>query len=144
MGVRSSLAENAAPGTPMAQTFGQDGIMCRAGMHLFLIVSIFASLFLGLGLSIAIKRGDWTFLVGAGVGSLVVFLLLSHLKLEIREAGFTYRNLSVRTTRMATRPTRRQSRSGRSRGARASTRMVARARDRTARCQAASRGRSGQ
>src|SRR5260370_10409 len=78
----------------MAQKFGQDGITFHAGMHPVVVISIFASLFLGIGLSIAIKRGNWTFLAGAGGGTLLFFLLLSYLRLEIRKAGFSYRNLS--------------------------------------------------
>lgn len=69
-------------------------VVYRAGIHLFVIVGVFASLFATLGLFIAVKQGDWTFLAVVVCGTVVLFLLLGVLKLEISLAGFKYRNLS--------------------------------------------------
>lgn len=79
----------------MAAKRPQGRVVFRTGIHLFIIIGIFASLFLGLGIAIAIKKGDWTFLGVAGGATAVLFSLLGYLKLEIREDGLSYRNLST-------------------------------------------------
>jgi hypothetical protein len=66
----------------------------RVGIHLVVVLCIFASLFGALGLFTGAKRGDWTFLViGVGIPA-VLILLLQVLRLEITLDGFKYRNLS--------------------------------------------------
>jgi hypothetical protein len=79
----------------MAENTSEQQVVFRAGRHLYVIVGIFASLFIALGVLIVLTKGDWTFAAVAGGGTLVLFSLLSYLKLEIREDGFTYRNLST-------------------------------------------------
>jgi hypothetical protein len=70
-------------------------LVFRAGTHLYFIIGIFASLFLALGVLIAIKTNEWAFLAVVGGGTAVLYALVSYLKLVIRENGFTYRNLSM-------------------------------------------------
>ena len=66
----------------------------RVDIHLLVVVGIFASLLAALGVFIALKKGDWTFLgVVVGVAA-VLFLLLQVPRLEVGPAGFKYRNLS--------------------------------------------------
>jgi len=71
-----------------------DSQVYRVGAHLLAIGGVFASLFAALGIAIAVKKGDWMFLmVDIGVVA-VLFLLLQVLRLEVRSDGFKYRNLS--------------------------------------------------
>jgi hypothetical protein len=79
----------------MAEASSEGRAVYRAGLHLFVIVGIFAAFFIALGVVIAVKRSDGTFLAVAGGGTAVLFLLLCWLRLEIRPDGFTYRNLSM-------------------------------------------------
>jgi hypothetical protein len=71
-----------------------DGVVFRAGLHLYVLVGLLVSLFIGLGIAVAIRREDWTFLAVAGGGAVVLFLLLLVLRLEVRHEEFAYRNLS--------------------------------------------------
>ena len=64
------------------------------GIHLLVVVGIFASALAALGVFIALKKGDWTFLGVVVAVAAVVFLLLQVPRLEVGPAGFKYRNLS--------------------------------------------------
>jgi hypothetical protein len=72
----------------------QRGVVFRAGLHLFILVGLLCALFLGLGVAVGARRGDWTFLAVVGAGALAVFLLPLALRLEVRPDAFAYRNLS--------------------------------------------------
>ena len=69
----------------------------RAGLHLFVVVGIFAALFIGIGIAVAGKRGDWTMLAGAAGVFAVLFGVVGYLRWEIGPDGFAYR--SVMTNR---------------------------------------------
>jgi hypothetical protein len=66
----------------------------RAGIQLFAVVGVLASLLAALGVFIVVKKGDWTFLAVVVGVTAVLFLLLRVLRLEVGPAGFKYRNLS--------------------------------------------------
>jgi hypothetical protein len=75
----------------------------RAGIHLYAVVGVFALLFVTMEVFIAVKRGDWTFFAVVVGGSVVLFLLLQVLRLEVSPDGFKYRNLSGTTQGIPTR-----------------------------------------
>src|SRR5712692_2856545 len=64
------------------------------GIHLLVVVGILASALAALGVFIALKKGDWTFLGVVVAVAAVVFLLLQVPRLEVGPAGFKYRNLT--------------------------------------------------
>ncbi len=67
----------------------------RVGIHLLVVVGIFASLLAALGVFIALKKGDWTFLgIIIAVAAVLFLYLLQVPRLEVGPAGFKYRNLS--------------------------------------------------
>jgi hypothetical protein len=66
----------------------------HVGTHLLVVVGIFAALFAVIGLFIAVKQGDWSFLAIVILAAGGFVLLLQVLRLEIGPTRFKYRNLS--------------------------------------------------
>ena len=66
----------------------------RVGVHLLVVVGVFASFFVALGIAMVVKREDWTPLMLVVGATVVLILLLRVLRLEVRSDGFKYRNLS--------------------------------------------------
>jgi hypothetical protein len=66
----------------------------RVGIHLLVVVGIFAGLFAALGVFLAVKKGNWTVLAIVVAFAAVLFLLLQLQRLEIGGTSFKYRNLS--------------------------------------------------
>lgn len=65
-----------------------------AGGHLLIVVGLASAFFCGLFLLVFLKTGQWMPLTLACAGSLVGFLLLRTLRLELSPSWFKYRNLS--------------------------------------------------
>jgi hypothetical protein len=80
----------------MAERHSERGVIFRAGgSNLYVLVGVFASFFLALGVIDGIRRDDWTSLAVVSGAIVFLFLLLSYLRLEIGVEGFRYRNLST-------------------------------------------------
>lgn len=71
-----------------------------AGTHLYVLLGVFFSFFLALGVALFIKRGDWSFIAISVGGALLSFALLRILLLEISRSWFKYRNLTGTRTVM--------------------------------------------
>ena len=78
----------------MAAQSAVESQVYRVGTHLLAVVGFFALLFGALGVSVVVKRGDWTVLLIALGAAAVLLLLLQVLRLEVGPGGFRYRNLS--------------------------------------------------
>jgi hypothetical protein len=79
----------------MTQQSPEEAVVFRVSVGVLIIAGIFASVFLALGIIIAITRGDWTVLAVIGAATAIFYALLHYLRLEVRPGGFTYRNLSM-------------------------------------------------
>lgn len=66
----------------------------RVGIHLLVVLGVFATLLATLGIFIWLRRGDWKFLGIVVVTSFLLFFLLQLLRLEIASTWFKYRNLT--------------------------------------------------
>jgi hypothetical protein len=69
-------------------------IVARADLRLYFLVGLLMALFIGIGIAIGVRRGDWTFAVVAVFMMSVSFVLLTILRLEVSAEGVFYRNLS--------------------------------------------------
>jgi hypothetical protein len=68
-------------------------VVFRAGRHLYVIVGIFAALFVGIGVAAGGKSGDWAMAAGA-VGIFGTLLgAVGYLRWEFNTEGFAYRSI---------------------------------------------------
>lgn len=74
----------------------------RAGVHLYVLIGIPATILFAIAVAAGVRTGDWKMAAVVVATVAVWFALLAILKLEIRTDGFRYRNLTgVRSIQFA-------------------------------------------
>jgi hypothetical protein len=78
----------------MSNNVHDQKVVFRCDTRPYVVAGIFAGLLLALGILVAFKKRDWSFVVLSGSGTAVLFFALAYIKMEIWSSGFIYRNLT--------------------------------------------------